>query len=99
MGINKILDKNGNEVIEGSVVNIHQTVNGENLFVVVALDPLDIRYGRDLMHKYQYDKKELLEMREPCCDDPEIEVVGNIYIVKGDVLRYLEKIRANNKYL
>lgn len=60
----------------GSIVNIHQTVNGRNLFVVLNLEELDVRYAHDLTYKYEYDMRELLDLDE---DYKEIEIVGNIY--------------------
>jgi hypothetical protein len=29
----------------GSIIDIHQTVNGENLFVMLDVKELDLRYG------------------------------------------------------
>lgn len=59
------LDKNGRELKAGDVINIHQTVNGCNLFNIISVDPLDIEYS-GLHHpsvsgiKYEYDKEDLL---------------------------------------
>lgn len=74
----KILDKNNKELNIGDIIDLHQTVNGENLFVVFNLEPLDIRYAFDLNYKYQYCLKELFE---PCRYSGEVdfEVVGNIF--------------------
>ena len=69
-------DKKGVEIRKGSIVNIHQTVNGQNLFVVLEVEPLDVVYGYDLNKKYEYDKKELLDLHT---DWKEVEVVGNVY--------------------
>lgn len=69
-------DKKGVEIRKGSIVDIHQTVNGENLFVILEVEPLDIVYGYDLNSKYEYDKKDLLDIHT---DYKEVEVVGNIY--------------------
>lgn len=69
-------DKKGVEIRKGSIVDIHQTVNGQNLFVVLEIEPLDIVYSYDLNRKYEYDKEELLDMHT---DWKEVEVVGNIY--------------------
>lgn len=63
-------DLNGNELNDGDVIDIHQTVNGQNLFIVVSVFPtLDIRYGFDIMRKYEYDKQSLLS---PCCYSGEV---------------------------
>lgn len=71
-------DVNGHELEAGDVIDLHQTVNGENLFVV--LDPfiLDIRYATNMDRKYEYDKDDMLK---PCPFGGEVsyEKVGNIY--------------------
>lgn len=54
------LDKNGIEAQNGSVINIHQTVNGENIFVMLDIQKLDLRYGFNLAYEYQYDVIDLL---------------------------------------
>lgn len=69
-------DKKGVEIRKGSIVDIHQTVNGHNLFVVLEIEPLYIVYSNDLNRKYEYDKKELLDIYT---DWKEVEIVGNIY--------------------
>ena len=71
-------DKNGKEIFEGDIINIHQTVNGENLFVITidSIDGIVPVYNFNRTKKYEYDVKELLEVNER---DKEIEVVGNIY--------------------
>ncbi len=72
-------DKNGVNLRDGSIINIHQTVNGRSLFVVLKfndINELDVRYAHDLTYKYEYDIKELLDLDE---DFKEIEIVGNIY--------------------
>lgn len=60
------------ELDNGDIFNIKQTVNGENLFVVLDILSKDIRYAYNLVKKYEYDIDELLSIEE-------IEVVGNIY--------------------
>ena len=74
---NKHVDKNGNSIINGSIIDLHQTVNGENIFVVLDVKELDIRYGHDISSKYQYDCKQMLE---PNAINGEVdwEIVGNI---------------------
>lgn len=58
-------DKNGKILQAGDVIDIHETVNGCNLFNIISIEPLDIEYS-GLYHpsvsgrKYEYDKEELL---------------------------------------
>ena len=72
-----MVDKNEIEVKNGDIIDIHQTVNGQNLFVIINTEPLDIRYNYDLIRTYEYDKESLLE---PCKYSGEVdfEIVGNI---------------------
>ncbi len=70
-------DINDVELTRGSIVDIHQTVNGENIFVV--LNPItDIVYGSDLARQYEYDKKELFAPNQ-FNGEVEFEIIGNIY--------------------
>lgn len=71
-------DKNEIEIINGSIIDINQTVNGQNIFVVLDVNNLDVRYGYDLNYKYEYDAKGLFK---PCeySGLVEFEVIGNIY--------------------
>jgi hypothetical protein len=57
----KYIDLNDKELKVGDIIDIHQTVNGQNLFVIASLEPLDIRYEYDRNRKYEYDQKSLLE--------------------------------------
>lgn len=54
------IDTNGNKLSEGDTIDLHQTVNGQNLFVVLSINPLDIRYSNDINREYEYDKEEML---------------------------------------
>jgi hypothetical protein len=54
----KYLDTNQEELKKGDIINLHQTVNGQNMFVVLNTEPLDIRYAHDLQRLYEYDKEE-----------------------------------------
>lgn len=71
------LDKNGVELKSGDVINLHQTVNGENLFIILDAILLDIRYGFDITYKYQYDVVDLLSPNG-INFSVEWEIVGNI---------------------
>lgn len=86
----KYLDKHNKELKNGDIINLHQTVNGEDIFIVfdgktftfdaetsvLDSDTLDIRYRRNLTYEYEYDKQELLTDNY---DNIEWEIVGNIY--------------------
>lgn len=75
-----IKDKNNKYICEGDVININQTVNGENLFIVKYndIDGIVLLYSRS-GNEYQYNKQELLDI-EMGDDEKEIEVIGNIYL-------------------
>lgn len=72
------VDVNGFELKTGDVIDLHQTVNGENKFVILNTEPLDVRYAHDLNYKYQYDQEELFK---PCeySGETEFEIIDNIY--------------------
>lgn len=73
----KFTDKNEKELRNGDIIDIHQTVNGQNLFVVISIQPLDIRYAHDLNYKFQYNQEELLK---PCrySGEVEFEILDNV---------------------
>ena len=71
------LDKNGIEAQNGSVINIHQTVNGENIFVMLDIQKLDLRYGFNLAYEYQYDVIDLLAPNS-LNGDIDWEIVGSL---------------------
>lgn len=73
-----IKDINDNELIKGSIFEMYQTINGENLFVVFDLVDKDIRYSYDLNRKYEYDVDELLAPSRFTCE-VDFVIVGNIY--------------------
>lgn len=55
-------DENSKLLKAGDIIDIHQTVNGQNLFVVMNISPLDIRYNFDRLREYEYDKEALLSI-------------------------------------
>ena len=67
-------DENGVTLKNGDIIDIHQTVNGENEFVVMNLTPLDIRYNYDRLREYEYDKEDLLAITL----GEGFEIIGNI---------------------
>lgn len=72
-----MIDKNGKELTIGSIIDIHQTVNGENLFVIWNLEKLDIRYKSNLEYKYEYDPIDLLKP-DRFTGEVEFEIIGNL---------------------
>jgi len=62
----------------GDIVKIESTVNGENKFIILRTNPLDIRYESDIKRLYEYDKDELIA---PCkfSGEESVEIVGNIF--------------------
>lgn len=72
---NKYHDKNGVLIKNGDIIDINQTVNGENIFIIVDLNTQNVRYFRNPELRYEYDVDELLT-----CDPAglDIEIIGNI---------------------
>lgn len=74
-------DKNGVEVYENDIIDIHQTVNGYNQFVIQYDNyKFSARYynqkTKQILGWYQYDLDELFEINEA---EKEIEVIGNVW--------------------
>ena len=81
-----MIDKNGKKLKNGDIIDIHQTVNGEDIFVVMDLENLDLRYGCDLTYKYQYSMIDLLTTNH-LNGDIEWEIVGNLYSIIDEKYR------------
>lgn len=72
-----LVDKNGKEIYEGDIIDIHQTVNGQNLFIITIQD-LKVMPTYLYGDAYEYNVLDLLDYYKHF-DEIEIEVVGNIY--------------------
>jgi hypothetical protein len=70
----RITDADGILLKNGDIIDIHQTVNGQNEFVVMNLEPLDIRYNYDRLRDYEYDMLGLLGVQSDSC----FSIIGNI---------------------
>ena len=72
-------DKHGKEIYVGDIIDINQTVNGYNLFVITFENGLiNVRYAHD-MSQYEYDILELLDWDQLSLIETENEVMGNIH--------------------
>ena len=77
----KYFDKDEKVVRNGDIIDIHQTVNGQNLFVVLSTNPLNVRCGYNLLIKYEYDQDQLLSP-DPFSGQTCFEIIGNVYDFK-----------------
>lgn len=73
-----MIDKNGKELKNGDIIDIHQTVNGENIFVMLDIKKLDLRYAWDLSWVFNYSVNDLL-LPNHFNGDIEWEIVGNLH--------------------
>lgn len=53
-------DKNEVELKPGDTIDLHQTVNGQSLFIVQSVEPLEIVYHHNPTRHYEYDKHAML---------------------------------------
>jgi hypothetical protein len=77
-------DTNEKELTKGDIVNLHQTVNGQNLFVAMNLNPLTMVYAHDLLREYEYGHHEMLSPSK-FTGETDWEIVNNIYNLMPDV--------------
>lgn len=80
---NEYFDTNGRKLEVDDIIDIKQTVNGNNLFRISSLNPLHIVYyesGQD----YEYDQKKLLSPFE-LNGDVEWEIVPDYNKIKKDL--------------
>ena len=76
-----IKDKNGVEVFDGDVLDIHQTVNGCNIFIVCWGDlGWSVKYGVKMItpRHYEYAISSFFAACE-FTGEVDYEVIGNIY--------------------
>lgn len=83
---NEYFDVNNRKLKEGDVIDIKQTVNGNNLFRITSLNPLHIVYhesGQD----YEYDQEDLLSP-SALNGDVEWEIVSDKVEIWKDIIGY-----------
>ena len=76
-----LYDKDKKPIYDGDIIDIHQTINGYNQFVIEYKDyGFSTKYYNQKENKairwYEYDLDELFDVNE---SEKEIEVIGNIY--------------------
>lgn len=76
-----LYDKDKKPIYEGDIIDIHQTINGYNQFVIEYKDyGFGAKYYNQKENKairwYEYDLDELFDVNE---SEKEIEVIGNIH--------------------
>jgi uncharacterized phage protein (TIGR01671 family) len=78
-----LTDKNGTKIFEGDIIDIHQTVNGCNLFEIVwDKTKWNARYVQIMeiprLYEYSFDNLMGLNISQNY-EEEELEVVGNIH--------------------
>ena len=79
-------DANNRKLSENDVINIKQTVNGNNLFRITSLNPLNIVYHESGL-EYEYDKNDLLSP-STLNGDVEWEIVSDKVEIWKDIVGY-----------
>lgn len=81
----KFADINEKTLLAGDIIKLDHTVNGFNTFVVLCLEPLEIKYCDcrsgietvEIHRDYEYDKLALLS-NNPLTGEVDFEIIGNI---------------------
>ncbi len=74
-----IRDINGRVLKNLDVIDLHQTVNGENLFIVADLEARDVRYFHNPSWKYEYSVDDLFR-QNGYTGEVEFEIVDKEWI-------------------
>jgi hypothetical protein len=92
--ITDVYDRNKKPLRNGDVIDICQTVNGQNLFIVFgsSLLNLDIRYEHDITRRYEYNKSELVS-KNKFSGETEFVILSNIF---SDVAYFAQCIYVRN---
>lgn len=72
-----IQDKNGAQLKDGDIIDIHQTVNGQSKFVVKSVTPINIVYDHDRNRQYEYDMHDLIAPSH-LTGEVDFEIIGNV---------------------
>jgi hypothetical protein len=95
-----LIDRNNVELKGGDIIDLHQTVNGQRLFYIQSVDPLDVRYLYDRGRVYEYDQEELFT---PCrySGEPDFEIITDIYnlIIGTSNINYRQKLLDVENYV
>ena len=86
-----ILDKNEKQVTNYDIIDLHQTVNGESLFVIVDVEILDVRYYHNLKRTYEYSVEDLFRKCK-ISGEVDFEIVGKLDNSKKNELNKLETL-------
>lgn len=75
----EIRDINDRVLKNLDVIDLHQTVNGENLFIVADLEAKDIRYFHNPSLKYEYSVDDLFRA-DKYTGEVEFEIVDKEWV-------------------